>query len=534
MIKKSKSHLFLTLFLVYGILQAQEANAPKKVEKEVNTLEQQDTIQDFKGTQFLQLDSIAFPAELKRVEEELKQNIVDVILSSNTHTPIFAKKREDGYSASYTKFYGLKVFITPLEKSSDFYQLRLFYYNWTTNKYDKEITRKISKFNVLNDMRFAIYELLNGKDFVRNNYDRLQRENFARVQNLRRLIEEKEIRRKKSNKKNDDFEAEEEERRQEILKKKNKLLRKEREKDRSPEFNFTVEEVETNQVEANGDDEDVDGTSPKLKKGSAPSIEAETLEQKNPSTGTKKNPKIKKTGTDEEITPDKKTSTDPQQANDTLSLKDFDIIPEFETPKKSTFDIWGAFFNEYNKSSGLLNVSTNLRYAGFGGRYILEELTNKPKGFKASLKVGLPLFKDDYEFPVYRSIETEIYRRKILKHYLVLAGLDYSPVHNVNLPSPGANLQVYENDFIWGKIGAGYEGVFNKKTYSIRFEFLKSFAVMSNQDVKLSGHKFGVGAQLQVYKMIGLEFNYAKAIIGGDLDIRAETLQVSATWHFEN
>ena len=159
--------------------------------KEMPTPEQQETLNEFKGTQFLQLDKLAIPKELKNIEEEIRQNVVDTIIASKTHTQVFSETREAGYTSSYTRFFGLNIEMVEDEKDKDYENIRLFYYNWTTNSADKEIKRKISKFNLLNELRFAILELLNGADYVKDNYDNIQRQNFDRIKSIRNTILER-------------------------------------------------------------------------------------------------------------------------------------------------------------------------------------------------------------------------------------------------------------------------------------------------------------------------------------------------------
>lgn len=164
---------------------------PAASTKEVPTPEQQETLSEFKGTQFLQLDKLEIPKELKNIEDEIRQNVVDTIIASKTHTQVFSETREAGYTASYSKFFGLNIEMKEDEKDKDYENIRLFYYNWTTNSADKEIKRKISKFNLLNEVRFAILELLNGADYVKDNYDKIQRQNYDRIKSIRNSILER-------------------------------------------------------------------------------------------------------------------------------------------------------------------------------------------------------------------------------------------------------------------------------------------------------------------------------------------------------
>lgn len=189
--------LILSLVLSFAIhAQESENKDPGSLRKErtenVKSAEQQEAVKEFRGTRFLQLDKVTLTDELKKNEDELTQNVIDSIISSKTHTHIFSQRRPEGYSSAYTNFYGIEVELKESPTDSTKLDLRIFYYNWTTNKSDKEIKKQISKFNVLNELRFSLYELLNGKDFVRDNYNRIQRHNFNRIKSIRQIVEEKE------------------------------------------------------------------------------------------------------------------------------------------------------------------------------------------------------------------------------------------------------------------------------------------------------------------------------------------------------
>lgn len=158
----------------------------------VKSAEQQEVVKEFRGTRFLQLDKLILNDELKKHEDEFSQNIIDSVISSKTHTHIFSQRRPEGYSSAYTNFYGIEIELKESPTDPSKLDLRLFYYNWTTNKSDKELKKQISKFNVLNELRFSLYELLNGKDFVRDNYNRIQRHNYNRIKAIRQIVEEKE------------------------------------------------------------------------------------------------------------------------------------------------------------------------------------------------------------------------------------------------------------------------------------------------------------------------------------------------------
>ena len=154
-------------------------------------------MKEFSEANYLQIDELEVPKGIQRVEQQLRENVIDVIIHSKTHMPIFAQKREKGYSQNYKKFYGINIKILPILKDEDFYMLNLFYYNWTTNKFDKKLEKKISKYNVLNELRFATYEILMGKQWVQDNKDKIENRNFERIQAVRQVITEQDLRNKK-------------------------------------------------------------------------------------------------------------------------------------------------------------------------------------------------------------------------------------------------------------------------------------------------------------------------------------------------
>ena len=147
-------------------------------------------MKEFADANYLQIDQLEVPKGIKRVEEQLRENVIDVIIHSKTHMPIFAQKRDKGYSQNYKKFYGINIKILPIANDEDFYSLSLFYYNWTTNKFDKKLVKKISKYNVLNELRFATYEILMGKQWVLDHKDKIESRNFDRIQAVRQVITE--------------------------------------------------------------------------------------------------------------------------------------------------------------------------------------------------------------------------------------------------------------------------------------------------------------------------------------------------------
>lgn len=515
MIKYSFKKLFFTLFLT-TLLAGTAFSADKK-----ETTEEEDALNEFKETKFLQLDKLDVPKELTRIEEQIRQNALDVIISSKTHTPIYAQKREEGYSESYKKFHGLEIQIVPIPGDQDFYSLNFFYYNWTNRKFDKHLRKRISKFNVLNELRFGLYELLLGKKFVDEHKDEIEKQNYDRIQAVREneLAQARIDRKKKKLEKKLKEEKELKLSREEEDKKKSKLTRGEKDKKDKNSINPTEQSNQTSaavSVAPTEDFEDVKVEDPdepeKLKE--KPEVEKKRKAPKKPAL-----PKMTK----EEPAP----ATPP--------------IPEIPKPEvgetiPTTSSLY-AFVNIFNDSvtaDGYLHTTTHLRYLGFGARYIQEQETAMPRGMRFSLKVGLPIKKDNYSFPIYRAFETEIYKRKILNHFQLFAGIDLSPIYFVNLANPGEGLKVFENDIFWLKGGIGFNQEIFGKEIELRTLFLKSLSGKSNQKKSIGGTSLAFTGYYQHTKKHGVEITYQKSNMVGDLLVASQSLYFSYVYKFEN
>jgi hypothetical protein len=517
MIKKILLNIFL-VFLAFAIVIATAVCAEKK-----ETTEAEDTVSEFKETKFLQIDKVDIPKELQRIEAQIKQNAMDVIISSKTHTPVYAQKRDTGYSESYKKFHGLDIQIVPIPGEQDFFSLTYFYYNWTNRKFDKHLRRRISKYNVLNEMRFGLYELLLGKKFVEDHKDEIEKQNFDRIQAVRENEESQaRIDRKKKKQLKKQLEEEARKKTEEEEKKKDKLSRGEAvKKEKNSEQLTTDGNQETattspNIIPPNNDDEidDIKSDDPDRPKKLKERAEAKKKAQK-------------------KITPVK------EGKEENTATPEPPVIPSPEIsetiPTISSLYAFGNFFADNNTSDGLLHTGTHLRYVGFGVRYINEQETvAMPRGMRFSLRVGLPIKKDNYTFPIYRAFEIEMYKRKILGYFQVLAGLDYSPVYFVNLPGPGENLQVFENDVFWFKTGIGFNQDFFGKTVDLRAIYLMSLMVKSNQKKSIGGTSMVFSAYYQHNKTHGAEVAWQQTSMVGDLSVASQSLFFSYIYKFEN
>ena len=203
-------------------------------------------------------------------------------------------------------------------------------------------------------------------------------------------------------------------------------------------------------------------------------------------------------------------------------------------PSISTLYALGNFFTDNVITDGYLHASTNLRYLGFGARYIQEQDIPNPRGMRFSLKVGLPIKKENYAFPVYRSFETEIYKKFFSKHLQFFAGLDLSPIYFVNLAEKGEGLLVFENDIFWMKGGIA----FNQEVYGmeidLRIMMLKSLMVKNNVNKALAGSGLAFNLAYQHTARHGAEISVQQRDLVGDLTVSSKSLYLSYTYKFEN
>lgn len=478
---------------------------------------------DFKNTKFLQVDPLEIPPELKIIEDQIKQNAVDVIIHSRTHTPMYAQKRELGYTEAYKKFHGLRVQIYPIQGVNDAYSLNLFYYNWTTNKYDKKLTRRISKYNVLNELRFALYELLLGKKFVQDHRDSIEKQSFDRIQAVREAVNAQKKTEKLENLKKKK-QREELIEREDIAKKKRKLLLRE-EKEKEPE-KAKNPEAANNDLERKKKENDPLAQKNSGEEPSGARLKIDQLDDK------KEKDKLSKK--DKKILPKKEDEAPPEPGAD-LVLPDADIGINKSIPTQSSFYVFAAYFNDFSiTKSTLLETETNLKYLGIGARYNLEEITKVPRGLRFNLRIGIPILKQKYKFPSYQAVESEIYMGNLLNYFQVFGGLDYAPNFFVNLPSYGEGLQVFENQFLWFKLGLGFKKEFNSRLVSLRLAYLRSIAMSSNLAKKFDGDRLIATAYYQHTKKHGFELSYQRTTLIGDFNVLSTGLLASYVYKFEN
>jgi hypothetical protein len=472
-------------------------------------------MKEFADASYLQIDQLDVPKGIKRVEDQLRENVIDVILHSKTHIPIFAQKREKGYSKNYKKFYGLNIRILPIVGDEDFYSLQLFYYNWTTNKYDKKLVKKISKYNVLNELRFATYEILLGKQWVQDNKENIEKRNFERIQDVRKVVNDLERVQKKKKKEDEEkknrLEQDEERKRERSL-----IKREERIKNRKVQdqdfTNASEESLNKNDSDSLVKDDDI--------------VSEKINEDKKVLTNKKKTKKLPLNQLkNEELRPDK--------SSESTLIKDPEV-GDTPVPKRISLYGYTNYFQENTGAKGIILTTTNLKYLGFGGKFIVEKETTIPSGYRLKIQIAVPVFKEKYKFPIYRNIESDYFASKILGHLKFFAGLDFTPIYFVGLPVEGGGLQVFENDFLWAKLGVGVdERIFNR-LLEIRLSYLTTLTSKSNFNDKFSGSKILISSGLQIKDNHGAEIEFSTTKATGSLDINSKKVAFSYTYKFEN
>jgi len=541
---KKISPLFIFIFLVFSpvVKALEEMKKPDEVTVEVEELQEK-----FKETAFLQIDALDVPAELLRIEEQLKQNAIDVIITSRTHTPVFAQKQPNGYSESYKKFNGLKIQIVPIPNEADFYSLTLDYYNWTTRKYDKKLRKRISKYNVLNEMRFATYEILLGESFVKRNYDKLEKLNFQRIQAIRKFVEQQERDARKKKKEDKKKQKKLEEQLEAESKKKNnpqsKLNRgeeadppqKSKKSRESDSEDIAAKRAADLDVEAGDSEQSSFG---KIADTDVPEVQlARTKKSKSNDIEEVDQKDSKQKTQDDSKSPEKPKALEKEKVTPPESLPDAPIppvaIPEKGVKVVSDAYVHGSFFGDNTVAHGLVRTSTYLKYAGVGATYSNTVLDEHERGYRVSLRVGVPLRKKNYKFPVYRAVETE-FTRKVYKNFQGIVGIDYVPLHFLGLPKLNEGFQIYENEFYCIKFGVGITPEFLKNVLSFRLLLLKSLLSKSNQPQELNETSVLFNTVLNYSAGHGFDLTYQKRFFSGDMKVETERYAFSYIYRFKD
>lgn len=515
---KIKSSLIFFLFICLFLSNQLFAQIGMK-----KTTEEEDRLSEFKETQFLQVDEIDVPRELKIIEEQIRQNSLDVIISSKTHTPVYAQKLPDGYTENYKNFHSLIVRIVPIDGVTDYYSLVFQYHNWTTNKKDKKLRKKISKYNVLNEMRFALYELLLGKQFVIKNKDKIEKQNYDRIQAIRNQEEQEKRRQRLEKKENEKKQAKLEE-----------LLEREEEK---VALLKREKKTKSTDIKENENSESTSEEGSIVNSTQAASIREDVAELSIDLPLKENDISRGKPVISEQKKPVMKVEDKSMEEGKVSELENAPFTREATESSNSRTNNFYALMNYFNSeivADGLLHSTTSLNYLGFGARYSSEQQKDLPIGYQLSLKVGMPVKKDDYSFPVYRALESEFYKKGILGHFTVFGGVDFSPIYFVNLATPGEGIKVFENDFFWMKAGIAFNNYFLGKEIFLRFSIQKSLMAKSNQNKALSGSSLSGSLGYWHNQKNGAEISFTQNSLSGDVAVSGKGLLISYVYKFEN
>lgn len=482
------------------------ALATQMVFAENKKSETEDSMAEFKETKFLQIDPFEIPKELKVIENQITQNSLDVIILTGKYTLSYSEKRPEGYNKSYRNFFGLKISILPLKENSSDYTVKIFYYNWTTNKYDKTLTKKISKYNILNEMRFAMYELILGSAIVGENRDIIERKNFERIQAVRQTIEEQEKREKQKKK----------QKKEALEKKKDKpvaLPDDEMEEEKlKREAKKTVEKIQD--TEENEENKEGGSKSDKIKStsgsaGDPPELEEIELQSKKNNSSSEK--------------PAKKKVAD-KRAEEKVTepvINSQSIAPELEatdppTPKTIAFNLNSGLKFETVDAIGLLQTTTNLTYLNLGADYRTDVHAKYPWGYGFSLNAGIPIKKEKYQISVSRALEGGIFKT-FFSNLRVGAGVEYSSLVFVNLPGAGEGLKIVQNDLLYGKL-----------KFSLHFNLLNREMLAGGELCTSLSQKSDVNKEISVTKNV---FFY-QTQIKGDHSAEVRVSQSTFTGYF--
>ena len=484
-----------------------------------NQAKTDETIEEFNETRFISLEKIYTPKELNVITDELTQNTIDVIILSGTHSLVYNTQMNDaGQTKQYKNFYGLKIEILPLPEKDSKYSLRLFYYNWLSKKYDKKLYKEISKYNVLNELRFALYKLFKGSKFIEENQEMIEKSNYDRIQAVAKTIEDRKIKKKNDEKKKQLLENENE---KEQLKKKEKseLLTREEEKKKqggslSPPTIPTLP-LHSKSPDATSADDFNDNIGSK--------IEPNSLSKESSKNSPRKSNINKKDSQNENdiVESDVSPNRDSLETNTSNSIK-------FASKIAFLVGISGEFI----ETSEILRTKTNLRYLNLGASYNSFQEIEKPMGYNIEFLSGIPIRKDNYQLPVFRLIKTNVTKKNMIPHTYLSFGLEYSPIHFVNLPELGKNLQVYENDLLWVNLSiSGFLSLYDK-LIEVNLAYGSNILTKSNFNKNINANRISSSVALQMNSKHGFRIEINKTSITGQVQGSGNALSLVYSYSF--
>lgn len=473
--------------------------------------------EEFKESKFIQIDEAIVPKELKTIEPQIIQSAIDVIILASNHTMIYSQTKEEGYNENYKKFYGLKIAITSPGETADFFNLKLHYYNWTTTTYDKHINKKIYKYNVLNELRFALYELFKGEKYVKDHREEIEKQNYNRIQSIRESVATQErIERKKEKldrAKQAELDRLKEEKEETLLKREKKEKKESKEK-----------KEEINEKEA---------LSPK--NTLSPSSNAPSINDPETSTQTTiENKKQKKVASSQKNNSKKKAATQYPPLEEQSPSLSSPPVNNIQVIPISSYSAMGGFKNTTIQSQGLVSTKTTINHLLIGGKYKQEKIEKHPRVLYFSLIAGMPINKQDFPIPIYRNLGFEIAKKKYLTYFSGHAGFEYTSLDFINLAQAGGRLQVIRNDLFLGKIGGEIEINWSNFQLNTRASLLKSLFVKSNFNKPINTSSLQYKISLAFARSHCIEATLQTTIFSGSYTGDSKSIQALYSYSFSD
>lgn len=469
-----------------------------------------DQAKEFAESKFIQVDPLSIPKELSSIDKQITQNAIDVIILISGHTVIYSQKLEEEYTEKYKQFFGLSISIFPIANQPDYFSLKLKYYNWTTTRFDKGLTKKISKYNVLNELRFALYGLFKGKKYVEKNQEKIELENYERITSIRNNFEEDKARRLKEQKidtqRANQLASETQKQETERLKREKKeLLEKVNQSSKTP-----YHETESNS------------------KGQA-TEEVNSIVDSSPETAT--------------ISPSRQSQKDNNKKNEKKSPhQQPNIIPHDEEkkindnnvtnyPSASRFSLLIGLNSQKTKTQKIISASTNPLYLNAGFDYLYKFGIKWPLANNTCLLLGYPIKKDNYSFSTTPFFSTDIGFFRLFKFLSFGPGLSYQTLSFVNLPNRGEDLQLINNTILAYYLYFHFD--FMIKDFKQRLSLSSTTSFFSkntfNQKINTTSKNFSWNLTKNQH---GIKLSFSKGIISGQYSGNFSSTSLHYTYNF--
>ncbi|MBY0415492.1 MAG: hypothetical protein K2Q18_15070, partial [Bdellovibrionales bacterium] len=197
----------------------------------------------------------------------------------------------------------------------------------------------------------------------------------------------------------------------------------------------------------------------------------------------------------------------------------------------------GFFYDSITSKTSDKKIKTfsRFKYFSLGGDFELIQETQHPLSYLMAFKLGIPVLKENYTIPTYKSLDASVRKHDffISKSRLGI-GLQYAPENFVNVPEFGGSLQVFENNFVWLKGSAGYLASYKNRPLNIEINGYLSLFMSSNQKKSLSGSKLELTLDWMFSEKLGILASLSHMALSGDLEATGDSIQLFGIYHFEN